>query len=165
MTGPTPSKRSTASVPTRLKLHALMLKTHFWCVYLIALARDNFVRNEEYTDYLVNCSEAVDRLVSLCRSARIPEAAPRRSLKEVLRWTLDLVGRLKPKASYKPSFGGEMQLDIVFDRAESDAREENTLPLYVENIREALEDVLQCADLRLCLMVDRLDEIFDTLVV
>lgn len=53
---------------------------------------------------------------------------------------------------------GELQLDLPFDGASTPVRE--LLPTYVTDIRERLEDILECADLHLWLMVDRLDEVF-----
>jgi hypothetical protein len=140
----------------------------FWCIYLVSLAHEHFVKGERYANLLRDASNEIAAFRRACQSARIPEIEARKSLKDVLDWALFVLRSWRPKVTYKPKDGpGEIEFDL-FGRAESPIAEEHgggpnehdVLPKYVNNINEALDSIVKRAGLSLWLMVDRLDEVF-----
>lgn len=138
----------------------------FWCVYLVSLAHEQFIKGERYVDLLRGVSDEIDAFRRACQSARIPEIKAKKSLREILEWALYVLASWRPKLTYKsPDGSGDMELDLFgrpLDRSAKakDNDQSNSLPKYVNDIKESLEKILEKAQLSLWLMIDRLDEIF-----
>ncbi len=137
----------------------------FWCIYLVSLAHEHFVKEPKFSDLLSGCRKEVESFKRACQGARIPEIHARKSLREVLEWALDAVGRrFNPKLNYKFPTQDELSLDLFggpsVDPAHKSEALRDDLPEYAANVRLALENVLLKADLGLWLMIDRLDEVF-----
>ena len=137
----------------------------FWCVYLVSLAHEHFVKEPKFSDLLSDCRKEIEVFKRACQAARIPEIHARKSLREVLEWALDAVGRrFNPKVSVKFPTQDEFTIDLfggstAAPTPASEAPRDN-LPGYASDVRLALENVLLKADLGLWLMIDRLDEVF-----
>jgi hypothetical protein len=101
-----------------------------------------------------------------CANAKIPEIQAKKSLKDILEWSLHVLTSWRPKLKYQPpGDGGEFELDLFGSRRERGSEQteepsEHSLPKYVNDIKQTLEGVLEASHLSLWLMVDRLDEIF-----
>jgi hypothetical protein len=136
----------------------------FWCIYLVSLAHEHFIKGARYRELLKGASGEIDKFRIACANARIPEIQAKRSLKDVLEWSLHVLTRWRPKVKYRPpGDGGELELDLFGSKIEdrkTDEPSEHSLPKYVNDIKESLERVLEATHLSLWLMVDRLDEIF-----
>lgn len=136
----------------------------FWCIYLVSLAHEQFVKNAQYAAYLKDCGGEVAAFRRACYNARIPEIEAQRSLKDILEWTLNALGRLKPRASVTTPDGYKFDLGLFGEPAAPKPIEreveDRPLPRYIGDVKETLEAILAKADLSLWLMVDRLDEIF-----
>jgi hypothetical protein len=138
----------------------------FWCIYLVSLAHEQFIKGPQYVDLLGDAQAQIDKFRRACERARIPEIKARKSLKSILEWSLAVLKSWRPKLKYSlPSDGGELELDLFgqIREATPDQSEEtssHSLPEYVNDLKESLEAVLQISQLSLWLMVDRLDEIF-----
>ena len=138
----------------------------FWCIYLISLAHEQFIKGPRYKDFLNGASAEIDRFRRACASARIPEISAPKSLRNILEWSLHVLTSWRPKLKYTlPDGSGEWELDLFGAKVPPSARGEavegdHVLPKYVNDIRESLDTVLSRCDLSLWLMVDRLDEIF-----
>ena len=139
----------------------------FWCIYLVSLAHEQFVKNPVYAPYLGNCGPEVEAFRDACVAARIPEIQADRSLRDILEWALNALARLRPRGAVVTPDGVryELGLGLVDDSGpETPSAEEvgaePLLPRFVADVKETLEAVLSKADLSLWLMVDRLDEIF-----
>jgi hypothetical protein len=136
----------------------------FWCIYLISLAHEQFIKGEQYGEYLKGAQSQVDDFRRACADARIPEIAARKSLRDVLKWTLNALKGWKPRVSYHlPENQGELEFELGRER-QQEGREEDTdlsrLPEYMVQIRRTLEAVLRETNLAIWLTIDRLDEIF-----
>jgi hypothetical protein len=139
----------------------------FWCIYLVSLAHEQFLKGPRYKRLLKNVDAEIDLFRRACAKARIPEISARKSLRDILEWSLYVLGSWRPKLKYSPpDKSGEWELDL-FGSTGSRAPKENPsekgehpLPTYVNEIKETLETVLKRTGLSLWLMVDRLDEIF-----
>jgi len=140
----------------------------FWCIYLISLANEQFIKGPRYSEHLQSCSHEIDAFHRACRAAMIPEFNTPKPLDDVLGWVLAVLNkcRPKPKLTFRPSNGsgeygvtlwGEQEAQQDKKKTENDKAR---LPQYAHVIKDSLENVLKKAKLNLWLMVDRLDEIF-----
>jgi hypothetical protein len=138
----------------------------FWCIYLISLAHEQFIKGPRYKDFLNDASAEIDRFRRACASARIPEISVPKSLHDILGWSLHVLTSWRPKLKYIPPDGsGEWKLDLFGVKAPPSVKGEaaegdHVLPKYVNDIRESLDAVLSRCNLSLWLMIDKLDEIF-----
>jgi hypothetical protein len=138
---------------------------NFWCIYLVSLADEQFVKNPQYSSLLTDAQTEIARFRTVCHSAGVPEFRARKELPEVLSWAISAARHWRPKLRYSPpGNAGTLELDL-FGSAKTAAPDEGNrgkreLPRYVAEIRTALEAILAKSDLSLWLMVDRLDELF-----
>jgi hypothetical protein len=138
----------------------------FWCIYLISLAHEQFIKNEFYERHLHNATSEIQTFRRACVNAGIPEIKAKKSLRDILGWSLRVLKSWKPKLTYTfPEDAGALELDlfgkpIEDSSAQGSASAEDALPRYVNDIQTSLDALLKKADLSLWLMVDRLDEIF-----
>lgn len=138
----------------------------FWCIYLVSLANEQFVKGPRYKEFLKEAGAEINRFQQACVRARIPEIEAKRSLRNILEWTLQVLRSWKPKMKYTPPDGtGEWELDLFGSKRSEqkevkDSSSERDLPKYVNEIKETLEAVLHRSQLSLWLMIDRLDEVF-----
>lgn len=138
----------------------------FWCIYLVSLAHEQFIKGPLYASHLEGAGREVDAFRSACAAARIPEVHAKKSLRSILEWTLNVLKTWRPKVTYRlPQDQGELELELGQSRSPGTLEQlppqsETELPRYLSDVRHALEAVLLRADLSIWLMVDRLDEIF-----
>jgi hypothetical protein len=136
----------------------------FWCVYLVSLANEQFLKAPRFADLLSGSSASIDEFRRASAKAGIPDIRAKRSLREILAWSLNVLARLSPKLKYKPpEDAGEFELDLLGNVKELTAQEkggEEQLPTYLNEIQESLERILVTRQATLWLMIDRLDEIF-----
>lgn len=138
----------------------------FWCVYLVSLAHEQFLKGDKYAKYFQGLDEDIKEFRQCCEKARIPEIKAQKDLKSILEWGLHVVKHWRPKVSYSsPDIGGKIELDLFDNKMpgyKGKPAEDNNpkLPIYVNELKGVLERILGKCDLSLWLMVDRLDEIF-----
>jgi hypothetical protein len=136
----------------------------FWCIYLVSLAHEHFIKEQKYARFLSGCHQEVENFKRACQVARIPEIHAKKTLREILEWALDAISRkIRPKVTYN-ALTQEGSLELFDSSPEvpqgGPADSEGHLPQYVAKVQEALDSILTKADLYLWLMVDRLDEVF-----
>ena len=139
---------------------------NFWCIYLVSLAHEQFIKGKRYEPYLKVGEQEVEKFRRACANARIPEIAAPKTLKDILQWGLHVLFSWRPKVKYTPpDNSGEWEFDL-FGSVRPPVKEpvsdgtQHDLPKYINEIKVALEAVLQRCELSLWLMIDRLDEIF-----
>lgn len=139
----------------------------FWCIYLVSLAHEQFIKGELYQPFLKEASSEIQQFRLACQRAKIPEIAAKKSLTDILAWTLNALRTFAPRLRYKePTTGGEFEMDLFGEpvpsvkRGRGSGSDENEIPKYVNEIRDSLEDILSNTNLSIWLMIDRLDEIF-----
>jgi hypothetical protein len=139
----------------------------FWCIYLTSLAHEQFIKGDLYQVYLKDSSEEINNFRRACVKARIPEIAAKKSLKEILQWTLQVLRTWKPQLHYKfpeEAGGGEIGLDLfgkpIIQSIENSTMVSSEVPQFVSEIKDTLEVVLNKSKLAIWLMIDRLDEVF-----
>lgn len=135
---------------------------NFWCVYLVSLAHEHFIKEERYRDLLTKCGHQIQSFKRSCQAAKIPEIKARLSLKDVLEWALNAIPRPR-KLTYGFPDGTTTSVDLFGnpreDRAKDD-KEMPALPRYIHQVKEDLEAILETSGLHLWFLIDRLDEIF-----
>ena len=137
----------------------------FWCIYLTSLAHEQFVKGERYQDLLKDAMPEIEEFRHACAKAHIPEIKAKKSLKDILEWTLNVLLNWKPSLRYKlPHEGGAVELDLFGKATErnqqKDVIPEEEVPHYIADIKDRLEAILTKTNLSIWLMIDRLDEIF-----
>ena len=139
---------------------------NFWCVYLISLAKEHFIRNLRYADFTKDCSSETKAFLQACRSARIPDFEKQKSLRDVLGWVLSVINSWRPVVKFRPPGEvGEFEVGLFKEQlvTSPNSKKEPNAPVlaqYAHTIKDSLEAVLKKAGLSLWLMIDRLDEIF-----
>jgi hypothetical protein len=135
---------------------------NFWCIYLVSLAHEQFIKENKYKEYLRNASKEIEAFRRSCQLAKIPEIKARKSLREVLEWVLQAIPW--PRPTVKIDKEGSYEIDLFGNRVEpqepAKPSELESLPRYVNQVKDDLEAILTKTNLYLWLMVDRLDEIF-----
>lgn len=133
---------------------------NFWCVYLVSLAHENFIKSIRFTKELAQATDEVDAFRRSCMAARIPEIRNRKTLRDVLAWALDAIPR--PRKVRYDMADGSVEMDLFGDTLtrSSGTDNENAIPRYINQVKDDLVAILDKTNLFLWLMVDRLDEIF-----
>ncbi len=136
----------------------------FWCIYLVSLAHEQFVKSPTYGNLLSGCESEIAAFKRACERARIPEIAAAKSLKDILDWALNALRGFRPHVAVTIPDRTKLDLDLfgepVAPPSRTTAQIADPLPRYVGEVKEALEALLSRSDLALWLMIDRLDEIF-----
>jgi hypothetical protein len=137
----------------------------FWCIYLMSLAYEQFIRTDDFKNLLKKCDNEIAVFREAYRKAGLPDFGNRKTLMEILGWVLTVLKRVKPKVTWTPpdnvgqfefSFAGNVPNSQTGPPKDADPR----MPKYIDAIASSLEQILTKADLYLWLMVDRLDELF-----
>jgi hypothetical protein len=137
----------------------------FWCIYLVSLANEQFVNGERYAKHIAEAQPEISAFRTACADAGIPASHSKRTLKEILGRTLDVLRHWKPKVRYKtPDNQGTFELDLFAESTTTadtaSINPTDALPQYAHDVKLSLEALLERMDLSLWLMVDRLDEVF-----
>jgi hypothetical protein len=97
----------------------------FWCIYLVSLAHEQFIKDPQYADYLKNAHVDMENFRSACERAKIPAIKAKKTLKSILEWTLHVLKSWRPKLQYTlPGDGGEVSLDLFGARTAEQKSEE-----------------------------------------
>jgi len=138
----------------------------FWCIYLVSLAHEQFIKGSRYQKFLKEAGAEIQEFRIACTNARIPEIQAKKTLRDILEWSLHVLSSWRPKLKFTPPYeAGEWELDLFGTKVEdaggtNGEGQEHSLPKYVNDIKGGLEGVLAKSKCSLWLMVDRLDEIF-----
>lgn len=136
---------------------------NFWCIYIISLAHEQFIKHPRYAAALDGCGAEIDKFRQTSALAGIPEIKAKKSLREVLAWTLTGLQKMSPRLKYRPPGEvGEVELTL-FGQEKSAVKtdpSEVRLPRYVDQLREDLAAILERCNLNIWFMIDKLDEIF-----
>jgi hypothetical protein len=74
----------------------------FWCIYLVSLAHEQFIKGPRYREVLNRASAEIQKFRLACAHARIPEIEAKKSLRDILEWSLHVLTSWRPKLKYKP---------------------------------------------------------------
>ncbi|MCZ6770490.1 MAG: hypothetical protein O7G83_00715, partial [Proteobacteria bacterium] len=93
----------------------------FWCVYLVSLAYEQFIRSDEHKELLADCDSEIANFRQKYRNAGVPEFERKKTLNEIIAWTLAVVNHFKPKVSWTPP-EGVGQFEFSFDNVLSTSK-------------------------------------------
>lgn len=137
----------------------------FWCIYLTSLAHEQFVKGEIYQAFLKHAGAEIQKFREACARANVPEIKAKKSLIEILAWSLNVLKTWAPRLKYKlPHEAGEVELDLFGKPAEAQKTKSGDvhgqIPRFINDVKDSLEGILKATDLSIWLMIDRLDEVF-----
>lgn len=138
----------------------------FWCIYLVSLAHEQFVKQPRFAEHLRGCEKEIAEFKAACQRSGIPDIKAPQGLSGVIGWVLSVLKIWRPKISYQPPFpdAGTYTVDLfgapVEPAAAPAAENGPPIPRYIEDVKISLEALLIKSGLSLWLMIDRLDEIF-----
>ncbi|MDE2105586.1 MAG: hypothetical protein KGL39_50635, partial [Patescibacteria group bacterium] len=137
----------------------------FWCIYLVSLAHEQFVKQPKFAGHLRECGKEIAAFKTACSRCGIPEIKAPQGLQGVIGWVLSVLKSWRPKISYQPPIpdAGTYTFDLFGNADEQQATLPDSgppIPHYVEDVKVSLEAILKKTGLSLWLMIDRLDEIF-----
>src|ERR1022692_194997 len=69
----------------------------FWCIYLVSLAHEHFIKGPRYDAFLRRASAEIHKSLIACAKANIPQIQAKRSLRDVLERSLHVLGHWRPK--------------------------------------------------------------------
>lgn len=138
---------------------------NFWKLYLISLIYNKFLKDPTYEAYLSDCEEEVKNFKKACYEAGLPDIKAQSSLAEIVKWVMNVFTRLKVKGSAAVSadvptlfaFSGEAEFKDLAQHKSTNSQ----VSIYVDQIGAALQAILKKSNLKIWVLLDRLDEVFD----
>lgn len=136
----------------------------FWKFYIITLIYNRFIKNRQYEAYLVDCTKEIEIFKKECSLAGIPDIKSDMDLKDMIGWVLNIFKRFKVKGGVAVDTNNPNMMlftgSVNFD-SETKANQEVQATLYVDKISEALLDIFKKSNLKVWVVLDRLDEVFE----
>jgi hypothetical protein len=124
----------------------------FWCIYLVSLAHEQFIKGPRYRKFLDNASSEIEKFRRVCADARIPEIEAKKSLRDILEWSLHVLTSWRPKVKYRPpGDAGELEVDLFGSKTASPS--ETTVEVSDQSLpRETLNKpcLLRCCVFQPC---------------
>jgi hypothetical protein len=89
----------------------------FWCIYLVSLAHEHFIKGPRYRKFLSGVGREIKAFQLACANAKIPEIEAKKSLRDILEWSLHVLARWRPQVKYRPpGDSGELEFDLFGPR-------------------------------------------------
>ncbi len=137
---------------------------NFWKLYIITLIYNQFLNNPQYETYLSDCKEEIKNFKRACDSAGIPDIKSQMDRKDMIGWVLNTFKKLRIKGAIATDtsnpnlllFTGSVDFD---NKTKVDQKE--IVSLYVETIGKSLAVILKKSRLKIWVVLDRLDEVFE----
>lgn len=133
---------------------------NFWCIYFISLVYNNIYSVEKLNIILKNDLSRVDAILLRMGLKFNKDGFSRRD---------SIVSYLKTIAKSKMSFGLKTEVDPItslpsvtptFEIDPKDAVELSSRPIYIAEFRDELANILSKNNIKIWVMLDRLDEVF-----
>ena len=124
---------------------------NFWCVYLVSLAHEHFLKNEKYAGDLAEVQKQIDAFRRSCTVAKIPEIRAKKTLRDVLAWALDAIPRARLKVTVRAG-AAEFELGlfgepVVPTAKGNESADPSALPKYINQVKDDLESIADGANL------------------
>jgi hypothetical protein len=134
---------------------------NFWRVYFVALISDKFLKSREYREFLVGADSYVKGVEEKCKSAKIPTAQRPRGFRQIVEAVLRRV-KLRIGTASQSTEGFDYSL-VEVEPAANDAPAATSVsdaPVFLNEIHDAIVRLLINADVKIWILLDRLDEVF-----
>jgi hypothetical protein len=142
---------------------------NFWKLYLVSLINNGFIKNAQYEAALSGCGAEIKKFQSDCFAAGIPDFPAAQSKSQIISVILSrLIPKIKSAKTTvihdleKPSLFTAIP-EIEFENSEQSdsAIQASRESVYVNQIGESLNKILEKSGLKVWVMLDRLDEVFE----
>jgi hypothetical protein len=134
---------------------------NFWRVYLVALINTHLFNNSRYATELGPAKSAINDFQRVCVENKFPFEKKAQGLKYIVDWALQAVRSLRLSGSMKPdgTFGVTVEPS---GKVSSDSSPEvpTATPIFINEIRTHVLQILRKCNLKVWFLIDRLDEIF-----
>lgn len=141
---------------------------NFWKIYFINLIYNDFINNNLFESKLKIYKSDINELVNECTAIGVPQISRASGLREIVEKTINAI---KPKRKVKKIAGSitynanqpsllSPSLELEFEDNKP-VKEEDKLPIYVSKIGIILEKLLGKVNLKIWILLDRLDIIFE----
>jgi hypothetical protein len=70
----------------------------FWCIYVVSLAYEQFIRNDRFKKLLAKCNDEINAFRKAYRDAGIPDFDHPKTLHQLLAWALNVPSSLPLEA-------------------------------------------------------------------
>lgn len=103
------------------------------------MAHEQFIKGELYQDLLKGANDEISQFRRACEKAGIPEIKAKKSLRDILSWTLNVLKTWKPRLTYNlPEDAGAVELDLFGNIAARQTLESkeasDSTPRYVSDV-------------------------------
>lgn len=130
---------------------------NFWRIYFISVVTSQFFGSEQFATYVRGSRRNVSKFRALAKANGFPIKESAFSVPGLVAWVLGKVPRVKKISAAVDPESSAPEMGIEF---EARAVSEERVPIFVAALQESLLTVLRAADIRLWIMLDRLDEAF-----
>lgn len=140
----------------------------FWKYYFISLIYNDFIKREEFSEVLASCKTEIEKFISECERAGIPNIPSKLEKSQMISWILEVLPRKIKSISAEVSV--DSQTPTLFkvnpkidfdDGSKAKEKEDSVESIHVHAIGEALSILLKKSGFRIWIILDRLDEVFD----
>lgn len=136
----------------------------FWCIYLVKIARSDFISNPKLKHFFTACRNEIVQFENMCHDAGILSEKPHKTFRELVGSALVSLAKFSfsPTVSINTvtgvidvNFAGNINL-----KQDRQSASKVKVPIFIDSLKVVLDEILRKSNLRLWLMIDRLDEIF-----
>lgn len=116
----------------------------FWCIYLVSLAHEQFVKQPRFAPFLTGCANEVANFKAACQRSSIPDIKTQQTLSGIIGWVLSVLKVWRPKISYQPPYpdAGTYTVDNKFVGGKTDYSEERLKSLLGNDWKAISEDLV-----------------------
>lgn len=135
---------------------------NFWRVYFVALILERFVKNPDYAYLFVDAKKEVSEFKEKCRAAHIPEFSQSRTFRDIVQGVLRCIRVRVGNTTCGEDGISFAAVEVEQSKSSSDSAEEEFKhqPVFLNHIHDAVVAILERADIKIWIMLDRLDEVF-----
>jgi hypothetical protein len=138
---------------------------NFWKLYFISLIYNDFLKNPKFKSMLNDCDNEIKEFKTKCNQAGIPDIPAVLDKFGIITWIISTFPRLSKitnttvyDAEKLTLFSAITQVEFDKNQAKSESQKQ---ALYVNYIGDALGKILKKSGLKIWIILDRLDEVFD----
>ncbi|MCX5722965.1 MAG: hypothetical protein NTX84_00285 [Nitrospirae bacterium] len=129
----------------------------FWKVYFIYLLNDCVFRSPKYKERLKCAAADIKRFEAAAKKSEIQVLKTHNSLFTIIHSAISSIKSIK-KVEGKIGIDGSISAGIELRQPAKDT--ETATPLFISALLDSIHNVLKKANLRIWIMLDRLDEVF-----
>jgi hypothetical protein len=139
---------------------------NFWKIYFINLIYNDFICNGLFKEKLKKYKSDIDDLVRECAAIGIPQISRTTGLREIVQKSINAIKpyglkKVKANLNYRADQPTLFNPSIELEFENKKFKVEERLPIYVTKLGTILEGLLLKMELRIWILLDRLDIVFE----